>query len=162
MKSEWDYGRCAAVLEAEISVLGQIRGMQNSVRRAVLAREWADFDWKMAELGQLGQELEGLEAQRETLFWGMAGGEKSSFYALAARLPPDEGRRLSDLYRRLKLESLAMRAMNESFLLYLTEARSAAAAYLDAALPSRGGGLYTRHGSAAGRDLKSMVLNRRI
>jgi hypothetical protein len=78
------------------------------------------------------------------------------------RLPEEERRELSGLYRTLKMETIKTRAMNEAFLNYLSEAKTMAAAYLEAVFPARGGKLYTRKGGEASKDLKSIVFNRHI
>jgi hypothetical protein len=85
--------------------------------------------------------------------------EEKPFYVLVSRLPLEESRRLSALYRELKTETLKMRALNESFLSYLNEARALAAAYLEAVCPNRGGKLYTRRGRRVSQDLRSIVIN---
>ncbi|AEF80885.1 hypothetical protein [Leadbettera azotonutricia] len=167
MKKQWDYGRCVSVLGQEIALFKKISAVQDSVRQAVLAREWADFDWKMAEINQLGMEFSSLEQERAGLFACLIGEkaqnqEETAFYALVARLPEDERRELSGLYRTLKMEAIKTRAMNEAFLNYLGEAKTMAAAYLEAVYPARGGKLYTSKGAEASKDLKSMVFNRHI
>jgi hypothetical protein len=155
-------------MNQEIELLRKAVSVQDSVRQAVLAREWTDFDWKTAEINQLGTEFGLLEEERAGLFSALAEsllGENSGtpeFYALAARLPETQQRELSALYRTLKTETLKMRALNESFLAYLMEAKNMAAAYLEAVFPARGGKLYTRKGGKLKGDLKSMVLNRHV
>jgi hypothetical protein len=164
----WDYQRCIQVLNQEIGLLKKISAVQDSVRQAALVREWADFDWKIAEINQLGMEFGVLEEERAGLFAALAGelagnpGRALPFYALASRLPEEERRTLSDLYRTIKMETLRMRAVNESFLNYLNEAKTMTAAYLEALFPARGGKLYTRRGGQAAKELKSMVFNRHI
>jgi hypothetical protein len=55
-----------------------------------------------------------------------------------------------------------MRALNETFMAYLGEAKTIAAAYLEAVCPARGGKLYTRKGRRVSQDLRSMVFNNRF
>ncbi|MDR1566124.1 MAG: hypothetical protein LBS48_02430 [Treponema sp.] len=167
MNTVWDYKRCIQVFSQELALLRKISSVQDSVRHAVLAREWTDFDWKMAEINQLGMEFGVLEQERAGLFAALAGETAGNsgpapFYTLASRLPEEERRPLSDLFRTIKMETIRMRAVNESFLNYLREAKTMAAAYLEALFPARGGKLYTRKGGQAAQDLKSMVFNRHI
>jgi hypothetical protein len=172
MEKNWDYRRCVEILEAELAKLQKIEAVQASVRQAVLNREWADFDWKIAEINQLGMEFAELDAERAELFADLrrrapaAGAGLSDspppFYTLSARLPADQRRELSSLYRAIKMETLKIKTLNDSFLNYLLEAKNTAAAYLDAVFPARGGKLYTRKGAQSGRDLKSMVINSHI
>jgi hypothetical protein len=122
----------------------------------------------MAEINQLSMELSALEQERAGLFAVLTrelmgnSGVTMPFYTLVSRLPEEERRTLSDLFRTIKMETIRMRAVNESFLNYLREAKTMAAAYLEALFPARGGKLYTRKGGQAAQDLKSMVFNRHI
>jgi hypothetical protein len=84
------------------------------------------------------------------------------FYAAIMTLPVEERSELSQLYRELKMETLKMRALNETFLVYLEEARALAAAYIEAVCPARGGKLYTCKGRRVSQDLKSIVFNNRF
>jgi hypothetical protein len=143
MKKQWDYGRCVSVLGQEIALLQKISAVQDSVRQAVLAREWADFDWKIAEVNQFSLEFGSLEQERAELFACLMGEnaqnqEEMAFYALMTRLPEEQRRELSGLYRILKMETIKTRAMNEAFLNYLIEAKTMATAYLEAVFPPEG------------------------
>jgi len=158
MKETLDFGRCVTVLTGEIDLLKKISGVQGKVRQAVINRDWTDFDENNRELNLLGGEFARLEAERERLL--PANGEKP-FHAAIMALPVEESRELSRLYRELKMETLKMRAMNETFLAYLNEAKALAAAYIETVCPARGGKLYTRKGRKASQDLKSIVLNNR-
>jgi hypothetical protein len=168
MEKAWDYTRCVMVMKQEIELLKKIAAVQDSVRQAVLAREWADFEWKTAEVNLLGEEFALLDAERDALFSGLAesrglkDGEIPAFYTLAAFLPEAWQRELRGLYRTMKMETLKMRVFNEAFINYLHESRTMAAASLDALFPARGGKLYTRKGGRINGDLKSMVLNRHV
>ena len=84
------------------------------------------------------------------------------FYAAIMALPVEERRGLSNLYRELKMETLKMKALNETFLAYLNEAKTMTAAYIEAVCPDRGGKLYTSKGRRASQDLKSIVFNNRF
>jgi len=156
MEKGWDYARCVSVLNGEIEILKKISAVQGRVRQAVIKREWADFDEKNRELSRLGGEFERLEGERLPFF-----STETPFYAAISELPGEERMELSRLYRELKMEALKMRALNETFLVYLNEAKSLAAAYLEAVCPARGGKLYTRKGRKVTQDLRSIVFNNR-
>jgi len=156
MKEGRNYNRCVSVLSGEIEILREISAVQNKVRQAVIKREWADFDAHDKELSRLGGEFERLENERASLFPA-----ETPFYAAILELPIEERVELSRLYRELKMETLKMRALNETFLVYLNEAKNLAAAYLEAVCPARGGKLYTRKGRKVSQDLRSIVFNKR-
>ena len=178
MKEAWNFDRCVSVLTAEIGLLKEISGAQNKVREAVMSRDWTNFEEKNQELNRLGGEFANLEGERERLFsvlnaptdngsigdGGSSGPaiEGKSFYAAIMALPIEESRKLSYLYRELKMETLKMRALNETFLAYLNEAKALAAAYIETVCPARGGKLYTRKGRRVSQDLKSIVFNNRF
>jgi hypothetical protein len=158
----WDYGACLGALEAETGLVRRIGEAQERVRGAVMERTWAGFTREQRELERLGGEFAGLEAKRLRYFSLLAGGEELPFYALAARLPPEERRGLTEAYRTLKLETLKIRAAGESFAGYLGEAKTLISAFLEAAFPVRGGKLYSRKGLRVPQDIRSMVVNRRV
>ena len=166
MNEPWNFETCASVLTSEIELLKKISLAQNNVRQAVMKREWADFDEKTAEASRLSEEFAVLEGERARLFSALTDGEHTAcdteekpFHASIMALPIEESRELSRLYRELKMETLKMRALNETFMAYLNEARNLCAAYLEAACPARGGKLYTRKGSRVSQDLRSIVFN---
>ena len=175
MIETWDFGRCVSVLTGEIELLKRLSIAQDGVRKAVMAREWTDFEEKTAGVNRMSEEFALLENERVRLFSALAatthtgdcsarpgGVESKPFYMLIAGLVPEEGRELSRLYRDLKMATLKMRALNETFLAYLNEAKALAAAYLEAACPARGGKLYTRKGHRVSQDLRSIVFNNRF
>jgi hypothetical protein len=166
MKDAWNYEDCVSVLNREIELLKRISAAQDKVRQVVMKREWADLDEKIAEVDCLGGEFGLLEEERANLFAALTDGAGAAwdiaekpFYASIMTLPTEERRALSRLYRELKMETLKMKALNETFLAYLNEAKNLAAAYLEAVCPARGGKMYTRKGSRASQDLRSIVFN---
>ena len=156
MKEALNFERCVSVFKGEIDLLKRISILQGKVRQAVMSRDWTDFDGKIQDLNQLGTEFAGLEDERERLF---PANEEKPFHTAIMALPVGESRELSRLYRDLKMETLKMRALNETFLAYLNEAKALAAAYIETVCPARGGKLYTRKGRRVSQDLKSIVLN---
>ena len=168
MKEIWNFDSCVAVLTGELELLKKIAAAQDTVRQAVLNREWADFDEKVTEINRFGEDFSRLEEERMVIFSALNEdfcpvdtGEKP-FYAMISKLPMEQGRELSRLYRELKMETLKMRALSETFMAYLTEAKTIAAAYLEAVCPARGGKLYTSKGRRVTQDLRSMVFNNRF
>ena len=175
MSETWDFDQCVTALTGEIELLRKISKAQDRVRQAVMNREWTDFDEKVSEVNRMGEEFAKLDKDRARLLSvlskGAAGGdqpkenetspssEEKPFYALILHLPLEEGRELSRLYRELKMETLKLRALNESFLAYLNEAKTMAAAYLEAVCPARGAKLYTSRGRMVSQDLRSLVFN---
>ena len=164
MKKTWDFDRAVSVLNEEIALLKEISAAQDIVRRAVLDREWADFDEKIEEVERLSGKFALLEDERVLIFSVLQDDPevKRPFYTMMKRLPPDERRELSALYRELKIQTLKMKALNETFLTYLNEARNLATAFLSAVCPARGGKLYTRRGRTVSPDLRSLVFNNRF
>jgi hypothetical protein len=160
-----EYRACAGLLAGEAEILRKIASLQEAVKTAVMNRDWADFEGLLGALREYGESFENLEKERLRFFSasedaGSGGDGWVGFYTLIARLPPAEREELSAAYRALRLETLRMRLGNEALLEYLNEARSAVAAFLEAAFPERGGKLYSRRGIHAASDMRSMVFNR--
>ena len=167
----WNFDHCVSVFNQEIALLQKICQIQDSVREAVMAREWADFDWKMAEISQLGEDFNNLEAERVDIFAALKekfidhqqnNEDSASFYALIANLPHEQCRQLSGLFRELKMETLKLKTQNEIFVAYLNEIKLVTSAWMEAIFPVQGGKLYTRKGSEASGELRSVVLSRHI
>ncbi|MDR0730882.1 MAG: hypothetical protein LBF63_04380 [Treponema sp.] len=160
---------CVSVLNAEIELAGKIRAMVTLVRRAVEIRAWTDFEPIMGNLAQSGAEFEALEREREAAFAALAekAGEdafpkEAGFYALAARLPAEERKRLTELYRNLKLAIFRVGIENTALMNYLNGIRGIVSDFIAAAFPDRKGRLYTRRGGQVHADMRSMVLDRQF
>ena len=164
----WDFEKCVSVFSQEIATAKKISLIQDSVYQAVMAQEWVDFEWKIAEINQLGNDFILLESQRVELISALnkkfqAGdGSEPSFSELIAGLPVDECRTLTGLYNELKTETLELKACNNNFTIYLNEIKNITTALLEVFLPAKSGKLYNRKGVQTAEDLRSMVLNRRI
>jgi hypothetical protein len=148
----------------EIEVLAKIPPLQVLVRDAVINREWADYEYLMESIGNIGTQFEALEEEREAIFsefsGALLGPEKDRFYALTSRLPEKERNELTALYRRLKMETLQIKLTNDSLMEYLREAKSAVAGLLENAYPDRKGRIYSKKGISREAEMKSIVLNR--
>jgi len=161
MKETWNFDRCVSVLNSEIELIKKISAAQALVRQAVMKREWANFEERMYEVNRLGEEFAILEETRAALFAALSPEEKP-FYDLITTLPPVECRELSRLYRELRVETFKMRAINETFLSYLSEVKTLSDAYIEALCPARGSKMYTRKGCKVSQDLRSIVINNRF
>lgn len=154
--------RCADVLRQEIALLERLGAAQEVVRNAAFARDWANMDALLARLGQYGTEFDLLEAERARVFAELGDGQREpgGFYAIAARLDPASRKDLTELYRRLKLDTLKIRLSNDALSAYLAAAQATLSGFLDAAFPDRRGKLYSRRGSAVHSEMSSIVLDR--
>ena len=170
MERTWNFSKCVSILTGEIELLRKISSAQDKVRKAVMSRDWEAFDENNPLLNRLSDEFSLLESEREALFSSISSSNnpssnnnaESPFYVEIMGLPGEEQIELARLYRELKMEALKMRALNETFMAYLNEARSLAASYLEAVCPARGGKLYTRKGRRVSQDLQSIVINNRF
>jgi hypothetical protein len=153
-------------LSAEIELCDQICAMVIMVRRAVAGRVWTDFEALMGSLARCGSDFEALEREREAAFAVLTGEDGASgeagFYALSLRLPAEERKVFTGLYRDLKLKTLKIGIENNALTLYLNEAQGIVADFLAAAFPDRKGKRYTRHGAPLHADMRSMVLDRQF
>ena len=154
--------RCADVLRQETALLERFAAAQEVVRTAAFARDWANMEPLLARLGEYGDEFELLEAERARVFAELSDGSREpiGFYSVAARLDPVSRRDLTELYRRLKLDTLKVRLANDALSSYLASARETLSGFLDAAFPDRRGKIYSRRGSAIHPEMRSIVLDR--
>ncbi|MDR0761260.1 MAG: hypothetical protein LBF74_14310 [Treponema sp.] len=157
-----EYNRCTAVLERERELVTKIAGMQTMIRKAVLNRQWVDFETRMAALEQIGAQFEDLDQERIRIFASISGkhGEDAvGFYALASRFPPDERQAITGVYRSLKTETRKVRLESGALMNYLNEASLVVTGFLEAAFPDRKGKIYSRNGAQVHADIRSMVVN---
>jgi hypothetical protein len=162
-----DMDICLEILNEEIGILESLALSQDTVRQAVLAREWTDFDEKINELNRHSIRFEELEAERSRLFMrflppGEKNDEDLSFYSLISRFPVEKRNHFADRFRQVKLLILRIRLANESLLKYIEEARTTVSGFLEAVFPDRKGRFYTRRGKTVPSDMRSMVLDRSL
>ncbi|MDR2079279.1 MAG: hypothetical protein LBP74_06145 [Treponema sp.] len=161
------YAECALILRQEIELLEKIRALQAQVKNAITSREWTDFDHYMGALAAIGDEFEALDLERKALFTGFAkklgfNNEGVGFYSFASRLPEMQRRELSELYRRIKMQTIGVRVTNDSLTDYLNETQAVVSGFLEAIFPDRKGKIYTRQGTQVSPDMRSMVLNQSL
>jgi hypothetical protein len=164
MTTDQCYTECVLVLKQELELLERIQALQVQVKNAVIHREWADFEDLFGSLAVIGDEFETLDLERVKIFAGFAQNlgfksEGARFYSYAARLPEAERRELSELYRRIKIQTLETRLGNESLTEYLGEIQTVVSGFLEAVFPDRRGKIYTRRGTQVAPDMRSLVLN---
>jgi hypothetical protein len=153
------FEQCKDILLKESELIQRIAALQKLIYDAVVNREWTDFEAHFNVLGGLGEEFAALENIREELFAKDQEGEKPSFYALAARLPREQRKEITDIYRNLKLETLKVRMSGETLMGYVAGARATMTGFFEVAFPGRGGKIYSPHGVPVSHDMRSMVLN---
>jgi hypothetical protein len=155
-----DFDKYKGVLLREIELVRHVSALQNSIREAVINRNWTDFESHFSELNGIGDEFSSLESEREQLFSG--NGDKEGFYAHIAHFPAKERRELSEIYRNLKLETMRVQISGEAIMDFIAGARATITGFFEIAFPDRGGKLYTPHGRPVSHDMLSMVLNHRF
>jgi hypothetical protein len=161
------YDECALILKQELEMLEQIQVLQGQVKNAVRNRQWTDFEGHIGSLAAIGDKFEALDHERVQIFTDFSrkmgfNYEGLGFYAFAARLPETERRELSDLYRRVKMETLGVQFNNESLTNYLDETQAVVSGFLEAVFPDRKGKIYSRKGTQVSPDMRSMVLNQTL
>ncbi|MDR2093916.1 MAG: hypothetical protein LBP76_00155 [Treponema sp.] len=157
----FEYEKCLSVLLREKELLGEIASMQAEVRRAVINREWTDFDSMLDTLNSLGDEFQALEADRVELFKAAFDGneEGADFYGIVLLLTPEQRSRITEVYRTLKIEFFKVRMANDTLTTYLNEAKTVVTEFLGAAFPERRNHLYSRSGVPIPQDMRSLIVN---
>ena len=180
-----EFEKCKDILLREHEAVAQAAALQKLIEKAVLSREWGDFEANMSTLLGYSVGLAEMEKEREALFGGyngsadgsgqwnaaqayqnahlaieLAGGDKGRFYTLCLHFTEQQRSELAEIYRSLKFEALKLRLANETLLAYLNEIRTATAGLFEAAFPELGGKTYTPRGVPVSHDMRSMVLNK--
>ena len=168
-----EFEKCRDILLQEITLVRQIASLQESIKEAVISRNWTDFENHFSALGEIGDEFTALECGREDLFTpdradqGRANraqidenDSRGRFYTFAAGFPDAQRNELTEIYRRLKLETLKVQTAGEALMGFITGARAFLAGFFEIAFPDRGGKIYTPRGKPLAHDMRSMVLNR--
>jgi hypothetical protein len=170
-----DFEKCKDVLSKEIVLVRRVSALQNSIREAVINRNWTDFESYFSALNSIGGEFSFLESEREQFFPGnrddssivsqgisLPAAPAMGFYAQIARFPAKQRRELSEIYRNLKLETMRVQISGEAIMEFITGARATIASFFEIAFPDRSGKMYTPHGRPVSHDMRSMVLNHRF
>jgi hypothetical protein len=159
----------------------RVSALQNSIREAVIKRNWTDFESYFSALNSIGAEFSSLESKREQFFTGNGGNSSAvsrevsrpaasaasaasavGFYTQVARFPAKQRRELSEIYRNLKLETMRVQISGEAIMEFITGARATITSFFEIAFPDRGGKMYTPYGRPISHDMRSMVLNQRF
>jgi len=151
-----EYEKCRDILFEQLDLVRRIGALQDRVYREAVGQDWAGIEEHFAVLDGYGRELAAVEERREKAFPDDGG---RGFYFLAARLAEPGRRELSDLYRKLKLEMLRVKAGGEALTGFIAASRAALTALFQAAFPSGPGKTYSPQGTQASGDLRSMVVN---
>ena len=156
------FEQCREILLKESELVQKIASLQDCIRKAVIQRNWTDFESHFSALDKLKTEFTALENERDRLFTGVRKESDGSarFYAFAAQFPQGQRLELTAIYRSLKFESMRVRMAGESLVAYINEAKATINGFLAIAFPDRGGKLYSPHGIPVSHDMRSMVLNR--
>jgi hypothetical protein len=148
-------------LKREDELLQKIIETHNTMKNAVVNREWTDFEALAFSLETYKEQFDVLEEERLALFEAAPDveGKAPHFYTVVSRLPEDERRELSDLYRSVKDRALKLQTANEALLRYLNEARSTIGDFMKAAFPDRKSEVYSRQGKRVSSDMRSLILD---
>jgi hypothetical protein len=129
-----------AILEAELSLLGDVGAMQERVKAAVEKREWAAFETYNRRIDEAAGRLAELEAARQNSADGVTS-------------------KTAELKRGLKTEINQIRGTGEVIARYLDEQRTLVGGFIEALYPEKRGTIYSRGGKRADADMRSLVFN---
>ena len=164
------YEKCKDILLQEFELVQNAVVLQDKIRTTVTERQWTAFEENLNAMNALEMKLEGLENEREELFFvfktiarqqGFSQNldENGRFYELIAFLPEKQRDDLTTIYRSLKIESTKLKLANEALLSHINIIKSTLRDFIDLAFVERGGKMYTKNGTHHSHDMRSMVLN---
>ncbi|MDR1231334.1 MAG: hypothetical protein LBK61_08030 [Spirochaetaceae bacterium] len=131
-----------AILEAELSLLGDVGAMQERVKEAVEKREWVAFETYNRQIDEAAGRLADLEEARQNSADGDTATAKTA-----------------ELKRGLKAEIDKIRWTGEAIARYLDEQRTLVGGFIEALYPEKRGTIYSRYGKRADADMRSLVFN---
>jgi hypothetical protein len=129
-----------AVLEAELSLLGDIGAMQARVKEAVEKREWTAFEMYSRQIDETSVRFAELEDARQHS--GNSATDKTA-----------------ELKYDLKAEINKIRWTGEAIARYIEDQRTLVGAFIEALYPEKRGTIYSRCGKRAATDMCSIVFN---
>jgi len=164
------YEKCRDILLRECALIKEAVAIQEKIRLAVTNKELIDFEGHINEMNAIEEGLFNLENEREQLFAAFEAllqndvlrgkrDAKGRFYALASHLPENQRNELTSIYRRLKMESIRLRAVNEGLMAYLSTVKLVLNEFFDCVYPERSRKTYTKEGTRLTQDMRSMVVN---
>ena len=170
-----EFERCRDILMQESELVQKVGSLQDIIYGEVVGRDWSDFEAHFDALEEMRLQLADLEYERERIFskWlcdndidDSADGSDADlsfrFYAFVAHLSPEQRREITDVYRRLKVQTLRVRSASETLMSYIAGARTTMSGFFDAAFPeTRTAKTYSPYGTQVSNDMRSMVLNQR-
>jgi hypothetical protein len=170
MNKQNEYDLCLTILNQQLEALTKIAAAQTLVRDAVKRKQWIDFNMLIESMNSFSFQIEDLEQQRLAIFEDAADndfavcrrGGAPTFYAFAMRFPDTERNSLTNVYRRLKMETAKVRFTSDALNAYLTDARILVSGMIDEAYPERRGKIYSKKGSLRSADMRSLVINAQL
>jgi len=163
-----EFEKCRDVLVRENELVHKVGSLQDMAYKAVVGRDWADFDEHFHALEEMGKELAVLESEREQVFSKCYEGiatdvdASSRFYAFVARFNQEQRTEITEIYRSLKMETIRVQAVGETLMGYIAGMRSTVAEFFKTAFPERSGKTYSPYGTQVSHDMRSMVLNQQF
>jgi len=163
-----EFEKCRDVLMRESELVQKISSLQDMVYKAVVGRDWANFDEHFKALENMGKELAVLENERERVFSECYNGiatdadASSRFYSSVARFSQEQRNEITEIYRSLKMETIRVQTASETLTSYIAGMRSTVAEFFKTAFPERSGKTYSPYGTQVSHDMRSMVLNQQF
>lgn len=151
------------ILEAQIAVLEGLATAEKVLQQAVMDRDWPDAEARIIELRVLSRQFEALERDRSNeykrLSQAVSAADSTPFGAILSRLDEATRRRLTELYRDLKVSLFRVRSLGEGLDAFLNALVATTRGILDELYPSRKGRLYRKTGEVAGAEDWALVVN---
>ncbi len=155
-----------SVLEEEIELLKLGLEKAEKVRECIFNHDWASLSSGMEEMDATSKKINRLERTREKHFAHLCENlglrSTAGFYSVVVRLEANDRDRLSDLFRRLKVEVLELQGITWSIDAYVRSMSTTIKEIIHTAFPHRRGTMYEKSGRQRSVGSDPMVVNRRL
>ena len=155
-----------SVLEEEIELLRVGLEKAEKVRECIFNHDWEALTSGMEEMDSSSLHINELDRSREEAFARLCDAlgvsREAGFYSVVVRLEPEERDKLSELFRRLKVEVLQLQGITWSIDAYVRSMSETIKDIIHTAFPHRRGTMYEKSGRQRAVGSDPMVVNRRL
>jgi hypothetical protein len=153
-------------LERQSELLDEFGRKEAELQEAIIERDWLAMDAVIPELERLGDELEGLEREREALVAASKAehglSPESAFPELLSRVDPAERGELAMRYRDLQVAVLRVKNQTSGIDAYVRNSVRTANTVLGEVFPERKGTMYSKSGAHRPAHGSAIVLDHEL
>ena len=154
------------ILKTQILLLENLAEEEGKLQTAVMDRDWTGLERVITDMTVFSEAAEEMEELRHRCYTDLrstvGAGKGDGFAAIIGRLPIEERKELSGLYRKLKVAVMTVRSLTSGIGAYVAATGNTLRGIIEEIHPHQKGTLYSRHGHADRGDQSAMVVNQHL